>query len=151
MKDPLRLYIPEITDQLLLAEDWTFKLIPEYRNEALMDWMRVPAKDRYHGNAAESLRRAIDVTLPKGTVLKVSRIYVRQGNSDYSSLTFWGAAPKSAPRPPGTLCPFKGRFFAKLDDVNRIVFTPFTPPPPSPRRGRAAAADAGKVPAEEEI
>lgn len=60
-------------------------------------------------------------TLTKGTELKIDRIYVRKGKSDYSSLTF---------NVVNTTHPFlvdkkgkkkgKLRFWATLDDVNQI-------------------------------
>lgn len=63
----------------------------------------------------------IKFTLPKGTELKIDRIYVRKGKSDYSSLTF---------NIVNTTHPFlvdkkgkkkgKLRFWATLDDVNQI-------------------------------
>lgn len=46
-------------------------------------------------------------SLPKDTVLIVDRIYIRKGNSDYSSVSF---------KIKGT----KKRFWAKLEDVNMI-------------------------------
>lgn len=51
--------------------------------------------------------------LPKGTELKVSRIYIRQGASSYSSVTFYAKLPGSKK---------SIRFFAKLRDVNKIEF-----------------------------
>lgn len=47
-------------------------------------------------------------TLPKGTILEVDRIYIRQGNKECSSLTFKIRRKKVL------------RFWAKLQDVNNI-------------------------------
>ena len=58
-------------------------------------------------------REEMRPVLPSGTELKVSRIYIRQGASNYSSVTFYAKIPgvkKSI------------RFFAKLRDVNKIEF-----------------------------
>lgn len=56
-----------------------------------------------------------NVSLPAGTELKVDRIYIRKGNSDYSSLTFYALIPGMKK---------KIRFFAKLKDVNNIEYEP---------------------------
>ena len=61
------------------------------------------------------------VTLPRGSKLTVSRIYIRNGVKDYDSITFHlikGRKKKNDPVPP------HGRFWAKLHDVNRIVCYP---------------------------
>ena len=61
--------------------------------------------------------------LPKGTVLKIDRIYIRKGKKDYSSLTF-----NIVDTTHSFLVDSKGkkvkgsmRFWATLDDVNKIV------------------------------
>lgn len=77
------------------------------------------------------------VTLPVGTELKVDRLYIRKlgmqtrykhiepGNyerelidatKEYSSVTFYATLPLE----PGEKKPRKGRFWAKLDEVNTI-------------------------------
>lgn len=54
------------------------------------------------------------VTLKVGQVLGIDRIYIRKGAKDYSSVTFnYIGAPKGSGRI---------RFWAKLDDVNNIIF-----------------------------
>jgi hypothetical protein len=71
----------------------------------------------------------LEVTIPAGTVLAVDRIYIRKGSSDYSSITFyakelgevmvrgrrWYRGDK--PKKKKAL-----RFWAKLEDCNRIKF-----------------------------
>lgn len=59
------------------------------------------------GKPNESIQR----TLPAGTILEIDRIYIRQGNAEYSSVTFKARGIKVL------------RFWAKLDDVNRIQCT----------------------------
>lgn len=54
------------------------------------------------------------VTLPKDTVLKIDRIYIRKGGADYDSLSFFAEHPSLSG---------KKRFWAKLNDVNQIQFT----------------------------
>lgn len=59
------------------------------------------------------------VTLLKDTVLKVDRIYIRKGVSEYSSITFYvWSEPGPVPAKPKK----KARFWAKLYDCNNINF-----------------------------
>ncbi len=69
--------IPSIGDQLILDKDWTFTLWNEYRNETLWALQDGKSKDKH-----------MRVTLPKGTELRVDRIYIRKGIKDYDSITF---------------------------------------------------------------
>lgn len=66
------------------------------------------------------------VTIVADTVLQLDRIYVRKGKEDYSSLSWLiESSPDSRLAPvPGTKGFTKGkkRFWAKLDDCNRIEF-----------------------------
>ncbi len=61
---------------------------------------------------------SINITIVKGTELKLDRIYVRKGASEYSSLTF-----SIVSSPDSKLTVAKGkkpRFFAKLQDCNEM-------------------------------
>ena len=89
----MKLYIPEIGDTFKLSNDWTFNCIQEYRNQEFLKNNNLVA-----GN----------VTLSKDSILKVARIYIRKGNKDFSSVTFFVK---------GT---YNGRFFARLADVNKM-------------------------------
>ena len=125
----MRLYVPEIKDQLLLQEDWTFKFYPERRNVPLgiklglaekgphsyswplwkVDGKFVSGRDFIFIDSEDF---HYTVTLKAGTLLQVDRIYIRKGNSDYSSLSFYIKNGE-----------YKGaRFWAKLKDVNEINF-----------------------------
>lgn len=141
------LFIPEIGDAVVLAEDWTFSLYIEGRNSSL--WSALPFPKLQNNewwisdyNKMEPTRKAeleaagitfnrtvtrttswgdqvhhtafAKVTLPKGTILTVDRIYIRKGISEYSSVTFLVRE---------TSIPHKGkiRFWAKLSDVNTMV------------------------------
>jgi hypothetical protein len=113
------LYVPEIGDQLTLAQDWTFGLHYEYRNEKL--WAALGLARPVHSLWGHPPVTA-PVTIPAGTVLTVDRLYIRKGAAAYSSLTF--NIPKG--RNPGH--PLAGtRFWAKLADVNRLLFTTEAP------------------------
>lgn len=101
----MKLYIPEIGDSMTLSSDWKFKLYVEYRNKSLFKYFNLPFQ---HG-----CNEYDDVTLPSGTVLKIDRIYIRKGLSDFSSVSFYATIPK-----------YKNsvRFWVKLDDVNNIQY-----------------------------
>jgi len=120
----VKLYIPEIGDQLRLTADWTFGLYNEHRNETLMEKISDTRKSSAWGNDYAP----IPCTIPSGAVLKVDRIYIRKGISEYSSVSFlwvgertepkvehWNATTIKTPRKPV-------RFWAKLVDVNNIEF-----------------------------
>lgn len=60
----------------------------------------------------------LPITFPAGTVLKVDRIYIRKGSSDFSSISFWA---HGLPTPLGKK-PKAARFWAKLQECNKIQF-----------------------------
>jgi hypothetical protein len=104
------LNIPTIGTLLTLDKDWLFILHSEYRNFAFWNNCQKTTPN------PESIGygKTISVTLPKGTVLSVSRIYIRNGASDYDSITF---SIKECP-----IKGIKGRFWVKLEDANRISY-----------------------------
>jgi len=132
----MKLYIPEISDEIRLTADWTFDLYNEDRNSSLMEKIGDVRKVTWGGGNYGS----IPCTIPAGAILKVDRIYIRKGNKEYSSLTFhWKGEALPAKMEPDsdwdnltrTLVPngkfFKVpripiRFWAKLADVNNIEF-----------------------------
>jgi hypothetical protein len=105
----MRLYIPEIGDRLRLTSEWTFKLYREHRNKSL----------RTHFGL-DSSTEVDEVTIPSGTVLKVDRIYIRSGASDYSSLSFYAEGIGKGSGAFGK--PTSARFWAKLENCNQIEF-----------------------------
>lgn len=116
-----QLFIPEIGTELVLSEDWTFSLYFERRNASLGAVLGiVPPPPVGRGNYGGWWQPEVStpITLPKGTSLKVDRIYIRksawgQDASAFSSLSFFALIPGHKK---------KGRFWAKLSDVNRIQF-----------------------------
>lgn len=116
----MMLFIPEIGTELTLAEDWTFPLHFERRNEPLGKLLNLQppnSNDRYSRGWWQP-DQSTPVTLPAGTILKVDRIYIRKSSwgedaSAFSSLSFFALMPGFKK---------KGRFWAKLADVNRIQF-----------------------------
>jgi hypothetical protein len=200
----MNLYIPEIGDQIVLTEDWSFALHPERRNtdlaayygyyfkydnpddlwidEAVLPKMREPDyydkiqypdpnkyssrlfgfdrssdmlnadRKKAEANCPEFIKywedhkewntqarkvglTYIKVTLPLGTILGVDRIYIRKGNKDYSSVTFFAKNLGSvkvdisrwSSRKNKTVNKKAIRFWAKLEDVNQIEFEPVKP------------------------
>ena len=136
----MKLYIPEIGDQIKLIADWTFDLYNEDRNTTLMkkvnDTREVP-----HWNQSPT---AITCTIPAGSILKIDRIYIRKGQEDFNSITFFWVgehipahseeitypAPREQGLPDRTIrtgrfvnVPKRPvRFWVKMDDANKIEF-----------------------------
>lgn len=131
----MKLFIPSIGDKLELIQKWEFPVYLEYRNYPLLSRLRPGINYSYCDEGS------IMASLPKGTILRVDRIYIRKGKSDWDSVTF---AIVSAPDDNKRLKlttesdtrhttlhipeankklerKLKGsRFWAKLDNVNEI-------------------------------
>jgi hypothetical protein len=111
----MHLYVPEVGDILELEENWTFDLYDEYRDEYLINFFGLGYDRDYFGTY-----RGWKVTLPTPTKLKITLIYIRNGMSDFSSLTFTILATPlqsaGAPRRKGV----RAGFWAKLADVNNL-------------------------------
>ena len=141
----MKMNIPEIGDTFVLTEDWTFKLFCEHRNQRLLSVIGMEVdnygwspsiypshaknNERYRKHIEEQMKiwkllpvyaddntiayydRYVDMTIPSGTELKIDRIYIRKGLKDYSSVSFYATINKK-----------KCRFWAKLSDVNNIVY-----------------------------
>jgi hypothetical protein len=125
--------IPTIGSVITLLEDWAFELHPERRNHAF--WKMnvgtpvpsVPfiktfnAKGKHSGWRDKTEDAAITYCLPKGTQLKVDRLYIRQNAKLFDSITFRvlkSTGVKLGAMKFGTHA--GGRFWAKLEDVNKI-------------------------------
>ena len=122
----MKMYIPEISDEIRVLADWTFDLYNEDRNRSLME--RMLDTRRTVGSWSPEFG-AIPCTIPAGAVLKIDRIYVRKGKGDFSSITFlWkGEALPAKIETYGTGTQYRVprqpiRFWAKLEDVNNIDF-----------------------------
>jgi len=129
------LYVPHLGDDLKLTADWQFKLYNEHRNSSLYHdlWHLKPSFDAYLSYheyekaldkcvAYDNPSRKLDAyflkpaIIPAGTVLRVKRIFIRQGMPDYDSMTFTTKLPDAQGKLKSV------RFWAKLDDCNRIEF-----------------------------
>lgn len=62
-----------------------FDLYEESRNAAL--WL--PAKGDWLKSDWKQPRASVKFTLPKGAVIKVDRIFIRKGSSDFDSISFY--------------------------------------------------------------
>jgi len=143
------LCIPELGTKLILDEDWAFNLYNEDRNESLVKAAGFPAgcdSSPYYAYALNTAMAAFNagwgvtlehnqyqrlfyklVTLPTGSILTVDRIYIRKGASGYSSVSFYldrksvdenySIFTNNISKSSG-----KCRFWAKLNDVNNIIF-----------------------------
>ena len=134
----MKLYIPEIGSEIRLTADWTFYLYNEDRNSTLMEVMNDPRKPEWSGDKDYG---ALPCIIPSGAILKIDRIYIRKGLGEYSSLTFlWKGMRTNSKMVDRYMTPIyvnsRGpslhyqvkkparpvRFWAKLDDVNKIEF-----------------------------
>jgi hypothetical protein len=109
----MKLTIPAIGTYLKLTKPWKFKLHREYRNDPLRKALSMPAQG-YRGDGDKS----DDITLPKGTVLVIDRMYLRKGAEEFDSLTF--RLHECPGKVRGKAVKGKPRFWAKLADVNQI-------------------------------
>ncbi len=116
----MKMYIPSVGEFFRLTEDWTFPCFV-HLNQAFIEAQR-PGTNPYKQHDPDS---SLAITLPADTVLRVDRIYIRKGKKDYDSITFVVSDhPKLGNK--GSIG--TKRFWAKLVDVNEIVFEPCEKP-----------------------
>ena len=126
----MTLFIPDIGTLLKLEQDWTFTLYAERRNTTLMNLFIEKPKSvdlnwSYHSLVQNTIKNQL-VELPQGLVIKVDRIYIRKGLSQYSSITF--TVPKPKTKKDKEEMPqnvkFGGcKFWVKLHECNGIKFS----------------------------
>lgn len=98
----MKLFIPVVGTRLALLSPATVSLKNKEQNTRFVQAL-----------SAES-GESVTLTLPRGTVLTVDRVYIRQGDApEYNSLTFKVLANESAGIP-------SGRFFLHVDVVNTL-------------------------------
>jgi len=119
----VRITIPTIGSDMILAEPWAFMLFHEGRNSKFLEALGFEygqgteidtGRTNWNGNKVKDT--ASEVVLPAGARLKVARIYIKNGAGAFDSVTFSirkGGWPNDKTK--------RGRFWAKLNDVNRIV------------------------------
>lgn len=101
------MYIPALGDQIVLAQDWSFTLHNECRN---MEF--AAAIGNIHFTETDFYKRRAETQqgkLPAGTVLTIKRIYIRQGQAAFNSVTFGVKVGK-----------YQYRFWVKQADANTI-------------------------------
>lgn len=111
----MKLWIPKCGDAVRLDSDWTFTLYDEYRNIDVFDKL-VTGYVRDNANYYNTPRKTSQVTLTAGTELVFDRIYIRQNNDEYASVTFM-VKDSSIDDLVGD------RFWVKLDDANTMELT----------------------------
>jgi len=121
----MKLYIPALGELLTLKDDWEFELFAEDRNRSLIEIVEgfKPGWQDFWGTWDRATHSYIKpawfhtypklFTIPKDSVLRVERIYIRKGSKEFDSLTF-----RVMESPDARLK--KCRFWAKLDDVNMM-------------------------------
>jgi hypothetical protein len=112
-----KLFVPPLGTQVVLTHPWDFRLYNEDRNGTLMTLL---------GDARDVVRydpQPSHATLPPGTELIIDRYYIKNGLSDFDSVSFRmkgvSAVPKSR-YASEKLTKRQVRFWAKLDDVNTM-------------------------------
>lgn len=107
----MKVWIPRCGDAVSLLQPWTLWLHYEHRNVGVYDMVepRPGAGDRFYRRDV----KPVSWTVPAGTELVFDRVYIRQNNDEFASVTF---IVKEHPDDS-----FVGeRFWAKLDDVNNL-------------------------------
>jgi len=140
------LFVPPLGTHLQITRDWTFQLYPEDRNISLFGALDIPCPLSLASKKWNE--HPVVVVLRAGTVLSVSRIYIRNGAKDFDSMTFYlidSPDPelvkgRVAKTPDGKDLAFwmppKGvRFWAKLLDVNGMECEIVRDPPNTKKRG----------------
>ena len=74
-----KVFIPQVGEKIELSSNWNCKIFNERRNSSVFDALGVDVSHMANSN--------IDITFPKGTIFKVTRLYVRAPASSYDSLT----------------------------------------------------------------
>lgn len=115
----MQLFVPTIGSKLKLLEDWSFTVFDEHRNKSLGQFAACPkAKDDFGYWQANNIGT---LTFPKDTVLRVDRIFIRQGMDGFDSMTFV-IEKIDLPLASGVKKAKRLRFWAKLEDCNTIKF-----------------------------
>lgn len=124
IQNGVRLFIPTISDKIILTKNWNFKLMDEYRNRYLVDrWrkfydveeeMHNEGRDRY---GLDRINKYLYVSLPAGTILAIDRFYIRgkgPASRNFDSITFRILKGSTCKNLIGS------RFWASLRFINQI-------------------------------
>ena len=108
----VKLWIPHVGDTIKLAEDWNFDLYSDYQNESLASSMGCCDKTQPYNSRWVDNLPYYSITLPKGTVLRISRYSIKKNQKETDFITF--IIDKKT-------CPYHGRFWARLTQVNELI------------------------------
>lgn len=97
-----------------MACDWTFKLHPERRNQGFASKYDLFSKKDGWDKKNEIDGKYYLVTQEAGTVFSTNRLYVKQGQKDFESITLLAQNGNK-----------KGRFWVKLEDINNAIIMPW--------------------------
>jgi hypothetical protein len=106
-----QLFIPPLGTELELGEDWSFPLFHEYRNRDFFTYQKL----KYFPTLQTRETDSEPSILPAGTRLKVYRIYIRRGQTNFDSVTFIMTQDASGKKVT------RQRFWVKLADANRMI------------------------------
>lgn len=125
-----KLWIPVLKDVVKLVAPWTGRVMNETRNGKFLEAVEESSVGTVWGWQGMNPHQ---VTLPVGTVLEFDRIYIRQGNEDYNSVT-WRvlAAPGLPKKVVGT------RFWVHVNQANEMVVERTWAPEVTAKREAAA-------------
>jgi hypothetical protein len=111
----MKLFIPAIGTKLKLTQDWIFDLHFEYRNEKFVETLNIspPPNLKYWEYSGKIGGK---VCVKQDSILSINRIYIRLGQRDFDSITFYlsGIANGKAIK--------RARFWVKLEDANKIEY-----------------------------
>lgn len=152
----MKVFIPTISTRLRLQQDWTFQLFPESRNMTLFGAFDIPYNPpRWNDppNPWGKWGAPTVVTLKAGTLISVSRIYIRGSFRDFDSMTFnliespdpdlqKGRQALHRDGTPAWWQPKGVRFWVKLGEVNNLEVEVEEKPVPKPRTPRAKTKNA---------
>lgn len=128
----MKFYIPTIGSKFKLLSPWEFVLYKEGRNSSLFQAFGphvdklVPIQvltQKWRGVQKET---AYKFALPPGTILSVDRIYIRQNQQNFDSITMRICETShpfilhAAMDKKGKMKSSKARFWVKLCDFNKI-------------------------------
>ncbi len=114
----MNFFVPDIGSLLILNQEWTFTLFNEYRNSTMFNLM-IKRGEILNSNSKSNQV----VTIPKKLVIKVDRIYIKKGLSQYSSITFSIPKPKNKSEKlamPLNMDYYGVKFWVKLHECNGI-------------------------------
>jgi len=118
----MKLFIPPLGTMVKTAADWSFTLHDERRNDGFVE-AAVPRKTK---RVSYYDKISYPVTLPAGAVLKVERVFIRRGISDFDSVTFILQGKKHPIElANGRAIKANKRFWVKLPDANQIDVASF--------------------------